>query len=75
MKSTITEPQTPEITYPCLMQSPKGMIVLFTSATKGTVVHEGDTHPILGKYGDSWTPAASDPHWTRFNGTLNLSNS
>jgi hypothetical protein len=75
MKSTITtqDTQPPAITYPCLMESPKGLIVMFTDEQTGTVVHVGESDTALGEHSNDWIPATST-HWTRFNGTLNLSN-
>lgn len=77
MKTSITtkDPQPPAITYPCLMQSPKGLIVLFTTIRTGTAVHGGESNVKTGDYSESWIPAADSHHWTRFTGTLNLSNS
>lgn len=76
MKTSITtqDPQPPAITYPCLMQSQNGLIIMFTDPTTGTVVHVGDSPTNLGRYSNDW-PHVSGHNWTRFNGTLNLSNS
>ena len=75
MKSTITESPPREITYPCLMQSLKGMIVLFTSETEGTVIHVGEGPHFLGYHCPEWIKANDAHIWTPFTGTLTLSNS
>ena len=76
MKSTITESQPPVITYPCLMQSLVGLIVLFTSETEGTVIHVGDDeYNSLGDHKGCWRIATDDTYWAPFTGTITLSNS
>lgn len=56
------------------MQSPYGSVVLFTSETEGTIIHAGESNDALGEHSNDWIPA-TDSHWIRFTGTLNLSNS
>ena len=72
MKSEIIQeqPEDVAIQYPCLMQWKHGdLLVLFTSYTKGTVVFEGDGHPV-GHYSDNWQFGNFNP----FKGKLVLSN-
>lgn len=77
MKSTLNETApAPEIKFPCLMQSQYGprRIVLFSSATTGTVVSDNtnDRYPI-GHYAENWG-SCHDRDWKPFNGNVTLSN-
>ncbi len=62
------EPCKPEVTYPCLMISEKGRVVLFTGRGVGTMVNYGD-EPV-GQWADNWGMEV----FTTYTGSVTLSN-
>ena len=58
------------ISYPCLMLSTEGRIVLFNKSGCGVVVSAKGTAFPLGHYSDDWYM----PHFKPFNGSVTLEN-
>lgn len=70
IESTI-EKDNNEISYPCLMESHSGRIVLFMAASAGILLKQGaNTDPDRGYYSKTWNMDNYEP----FNGTITLKN-
>jgi len=71
MKAVINEKETPvKPKYPCLKQSKYGVVVLFYSYRRGTVVAGVDiTDP--GQFREDWE---EDDCFTPFSGSITISN-
>ena len=78
MKVTIEE-KSEELKFPCLMESPVGQVVLFTSATRGIRLtpKEGGTteERHVGECSSDWVSVYAPSHWRPFNGRIVLENS
>lgn len=61
-----------EISYPCLREHTRydGLIVLFSSPTAGTVVHNGDTEYAIGYHTNMWD--SNQNQWKLFTGKIVL---
>lgn len=70
MKSIVTPRDEKQIiTYPCLMNSKDGDIVLFLSSTRGVVINNRGNFP-LGHTSELW----ASHHFSPFHGTVTLEN-
>lgn len=76
MIKSYTNPSTPRaFTFPRLMVSKKGAVVLFHSATSGLVVGKGpDSMHKVGFYCTNWAPATNVDTWSDYTGSITLEN-
>lgn len=70
IKSIVIGTQKEQTTYPRLMISNFGRVVLFSEQDKGVVINYSEDPGEVGYYGDSWTMR----EFSDFIGTVELSN-
>ena len=64
-----------KIDFPVLMKSlNNGIIVLFTSETKGVCIDKGNSNNYIGLYADSWRECTSKKNWEKYEGEITLKN-
>ena len=54
MKSSIWQKEETEITYPCLMKSKNGEVVLFSEENCGVVIYPGKNSWKVGNFCSTW---------------------